>query len=61
MEILDKPLLTTQEVADILGVEPGTVENWRYKETGPPAVRLGRTIRYKGEVIRDWINNLPAA
>ena len=61
MDLLDKPLLTTQEVADVLGLDLRTVENWRYKELGPPAVKIGRIIRYKGEVIRDWINNLPAA
>jgi len=61
MDLLDKPLLTTQEVADVLGLKPGTVENWRYKEIGPPAVKIGRSIRYRGEAIRDWINNLHAA
>lgn len=61
MEILDKPLLTTEEVAEIFGVKRTTVESWRYKETGPPAVKMGRTIRYRGEVIREWINNLAAA
>lgn len=57
-DLLAKPLLTTQEVADVFGVKVGTVENWRYKETGPPAVKLGRQIRYEGQTIRDWINNL---
>ena len=58
MNALDKPLLTTEEVANILGLKPGTVENWRYKDQGPAAVRIGRTVRYRGEVIREWINDL---
>jgi predicted DNA-binding transcriptional regulator AlpA len=58
MNALDKPLLTTEEVADILGLKPGTVENWRYKDQGPAAVRIGRAVRYRGEVIREWINDL---
>lgn len=61
MDLLEKPLLTTAEVAEVLGLKPGTVENWRYKEIGPPAVKIGRTIRYKGEVIREWIQNLADA
>lgn len=60
-ELLDRPLLTTQEVAEVLGVKVGTVENWRYKEEGPAAVKIGRAIRYRGEIVRDWINNLDAA
>lgn len=59
--LLSKPLLTTEEVAEILGLNRRTIENWRYKETGPVPVKVGRNVRYQGEVIREWINNLPNA
>lgn len=39
-------LLTTEEVANILGVTPGYVKQLRYTNKGPAFIRLGRAIRY---------------
>lgn len=39
-------LLTTEEVAAILGVSPGYVKQLRYMDKGPAFIRLGRAIRY---------------
>lgn len=39
-------LLTTEEVAVILGVTPGYVKQLRYTNKGPAFIRLGRAIRY---------------
>lgn len=39
-------LLTTEEVAAILGVTPGYVKQLRYTNKGPAFIRLGRSIRY---------------
>lgn len=39
-------LLTTEEVAAILGVTPGYVKQLRYTNKGPAFIRLGRAIRY---------------
>ena len=40
-------LLPENEAAEILGVVPGTLANWRARGIGPEYVRLGtRTIRY---------------
>lgn len=42
-------LLTTAEVADLLGVKPDTIESWRVRGTGPslPWVKVGRAVRYR--------------
>lgn len=39
-------LLTTEEVAAVLGVSPGYVKQLRYTDKGPAFIRLGRAIRY---------------
>lgn len=46
---LTRPVLTTAEAADYLGLPKGTLEVWRSRarKGGPPFVRLGRTIRYR--------------
>lgn len=45
-------LLTTEEVAAILGVTPGYVKQLRYTNKGPAFIRLGRAIRYApGDVV----------
>ena len=55
--------LTTAEVADILGVAPGTVENWRYKQEGPAYVKLGTKrsslVRYRLADVLAYIDTLP--
>lgn len=50
-------LLTTQDVAELLGVKPGTVENWRYLGKGPSAIKVGGAVRYRSESIQEWIND----
>lgn len=42
------PLLNTEQVAQILGIKPSTLENWRCtKRVQIPFVRIGRSIRYR--------------
>lgn len=40
-------LLTTAEVARLLGVSPATLERWRAAGRGPRYFRYGRTVRYR--------------
>ena len=48
-------MLTTEEVAKILRVAPGTLARWRVSGQGPPYQRrgLGRVV-YNLEQIRAW-------
>jgi helix-turn-helix protein len=51
-----KKFLTTQDVADDLGIAKGTVENWRYKQQGPPWVKAVGGVRYKAADYEKWLN-----
>lgn len=42
------PLLTTDQVADLLGIQVQTLESWRYtKRYALPFVKVGRSVRYR--------------
>jgi excisionase family DNA binding protein len=52
MERLFSPI----ELADYLGVPLQTVYRWRNRGGGPPAMRVGRHLRYaEGDVVR-WLD-----
>lgn len=56
----DEPLLTADEVADVLRV----TTSWVYAETRAyrlPHVRLGRYVRYRRSAITAWIDAMEAA
>ena len=45
---IPNPLISTEEAAEILGLEPATLVNWRCTRRYPlPFVRIGRSIRYR--------------
>ena len=48
-------LLTTKEVANLLRVSPGTIYSWRHRHVGPPAVRVGKHLRWRAEDISAWV------
>jgi excisionase family DNA binding protein len=48
-------LLTVQELADLLQVPPKTIYTWRYKRIGPPAVPLGRYLRFRADDVAAWL------
>lgn len=43
----DADLLDTHQAAEVLGVSPGTLENWRAEGKGPKFRRIGRLVRYR--------------
>lgn len=49
-------LLTVQELADLLRVPVKTIYTWRYKGIGPPAVPLGRYLRFRAEDVAAWLD-----
>jgi excisionase family DNA binding protein len=53
---MDK-LLTTQEVADILGKKPDTVAKWRKQGLGPPFMHIGVSVRYNEKDLKTWLEN----
>lgn len=42
------------EVAELLRVSERTVRRWRAEGTGPPAVRVGKAVRYR-RAVDDWL------
>lgn len=59
-----EPLITTKQVAELLGVEPGSLEVARATGKGfghdIPTLKIGRTVRYKPEAVRAWVEQQEA-
>lgn len=49
-------LLRPDEVADRLGVPPGTLANRRYQGHGPTYLKVGRHVRYRAVDVDAWLD-----
>lgn len=49
--------LTTEQVAEKLGLAPGTLAKWRVSGAGPPFQKLGRRVMYAETAIEAWIKS----
>ncbi len=47
--------LTTAELAELLKVPVRTIEDWRYRGEGPPAIKIRGTLRYPKRRVREWL------
>lgn len=56
-----KPLLTTKDVAEMLDVDPKTVQNWRYLQVGPPYVKHRGRVYYRAADMKAYLAALPLA
>ncbi|HKT57901.1 MAG TPA: helix-turn-helix domain-containing protein [Microbacterium sp.] len=52
-----RPLMTIDEVAEILRVPVKTIYEWRSRPLpyGPPAIKVGRYLRWKVTTVEAWI------
>jgi excisionase family DNA binding protein len=50
-----KPLLTLDEVAELLGIPASTLYRWRSEGDGPPSFRVGRVVRYDSADLEAWL------
>jgi excisionase family DNA binding protein len=50
-----EPLLSPTDVAAYLGVPVKTLYAWRYRREGPPALRVGRYVRYRRGDLEEWV------
>ena len=57
-QMSSQQLLTTQQVAVYLGVPIATIHRWRYVGTGPPAIRVGRHLRFDPDDLAAWIGEM---
>ena len=51
-------LLDSNQVADMIGIRPDTLRQYRHLGTGPAFVKLGRLVRYKPDTVLEWIASL---
>lgn len=49
------PLMNRAEVARYLGVPDRTLDTWRRRRSGPPAMKVGRHLRWRLEDVDRWL------
>jgi excisionase family DNA binding protein len=49
--------LTVSEVAELLRIPERTIYAWKGKGKGPPAVKVGRYLRFDFDKLIDWIES----
>jgi predicted DNA-binding transcriptional regulator AlpA len=54
---LSARLLFTNEVARLLVVPVTTLYTWRYKGTGPKALKVGKHLRYRLADVSAWLGD----
>jgi predicted DNA-binding transcriptional regulator AlpA len=55
-----EPLLTPDQVSDILGIPAKTLANWRSARQGPEFVRIGVHVRYRRSALEKWLDEQAA-
>ena len=50
-------LLRQDEVCEILGLRPSTLENWRHLGKGPEFIKVGGAVRYDADALAAWIDS----
>jgi predicted DNA-binding transcriptional regulator AlpA len=53
-------LWTIHDVSAFLAVPVGTLYQWRHRELGPPAIRLGKHLRYDPTKVLAWVDEQAA-
>lgn len=48
-------LLNIKQLSELMGVPKATIYGWRYKSFGPPAIVLGRHLRWRREDVDAWL------
>lgn len=51
---MDK-LLNPLQVAELLGVRPGTVYSWISRGVDIPHVKIAGTVRFREKAVMDWL------
>lgn len=54
-----EPLLwSVEDLAAQLGVPKSTVYMWRRKGVGPPAIKVGKYLRFRPHDVAEWLEGL---
>lgn len=51
-------LMTTDEVAQYLGLAPSTLNTWRSRGRGPQFIKVGKLVRYSRSEVDYWLGNV---
>ena len=51
-------LLSVPELADYLGVAPSVIYGLRHRSEAPPALRIGRELRFRQTDVEEWLESL---
>ena len=51
----DNAIMSAQDLSEFIGVPYKTLLDWRVKGYGPPAVKLGKHLRYLAADVDQWI------
>lgn len=53
----DDRLLRPEDVAEMTGVDLGTLSNWRYQRRFIPYVKVGKCVRYRLGAVRAFLRD----
>ena len=48
-------MLNPSQLADILGVRPGTIYSWLSRGVDIPYVKIAGTVRFREKAVQDWL------
>jgi excisionase family DNA binding protein len=51
-----RPLASTKEVAEYLGVPVKTIHTWRYNKTGPRFIKVGKHLKARWSDVDAWLD-----
>lgn len=50
-------MLTTEQAASYLNIKSSTLNTWRSLSRGPAYQKFGRSVRYRIETLREWVED----
>lgn len=53
------PLMTEQTVARALNISVATLRRWRLLNTGPKVLKIGASVRYREDDLKEWLDSSP--
>ena len=56
-QITANSLLTIAELASLLKVPKSTIYGWRHQRRTPPAIKVGRHVRFRLSDVQEWLAN----
>jgi excisionase family DNA binding protein len=54
--VSDSEVLTTAQLADLLGIHQRTLLRLRARGDGPPVIKIGRIYRYRRVAVEEWLH-----